>query len=266
MSDPTGDHNALGSSSDLADGGTRSDEASSLRAAEALGEVVGRIAREIGAPLTAIEVAVDRLRRHRNKVESAVGERGEDELRVILEQSHRLAGLARTLLSLARPTEARSRPIQLDELVTHTLSALEPDLRRWGIDVRLHHDVAELTVWGDPHQIREALSALLLNARLALQDWHGEKVIRIQTGRLEDHRAFVRVADTGPGVPTGKEDRIFLPFFSEWGREGIGLARSRIALMAQGGHIVLDGPGLHTGAAFTLILSGRRDRDEEDLG
>jgi signal transduction histidine kinase len=266
MSNPTGNRNTLDSRSDLAGDAARGDEASSLLAAEALGEVVGRIAREIGAPLTAIEVAVDRLRRHRNEVKSAVGERGDEELQVILEQSHRLAGLARTLLSLARPTEARSRLVPLDELVTHTLSALEPDLRRWGIDVRLHHDVPGLTIWGDPHQIREALSALLLNARLALQDWHGERVIRIQTGALEGQRAFVRVADTGPGVPTGKEDRIFLPFFSEWGREGIGLARSRIALMAQGGHIVLDGPGLHTGAAFTLILSGRRDHDEEDLG
>ncbi len=266
MSDPTRDPQALASRSELSDAVARDEETSSLRAAEALGEVVGRIAREIGAPLTAIEVAVDRLRRHRNEVENAEEERGEEELRVILEQSHRLAGLARTLLSLARPTEARSRLVHLDELVTRTLSALEPDLRRWGIDVQLHHDVPELTVWGDPHQIREALSALLLNARLALQDWHGERVIRIRTGRLENHRAFVRVADTGPGVPTGKEDRIFLPFFSEWGREGIGLARSRIALMAQGGHIVLDGPGLHTGAAFTLILSDRQDHDEEDMG
>lgn len=252
------------SSPGLPDAPARDEEASSLRAAEALGEVVGSIAREIGAPLTAIEVAVDRLRRRHHEV--GRGEKGEEELRVILDQSHRLAGLARTLLSLARPGEVRSRLVTLDVLVTRTLSALESDLHRRGIQVRLHHEVPGLTVWGDPHQLREALLALLLNARLALEGWDGERVIRIRTGRLEDHRGFVQVADTGPGVTSGKEDRIFLPFFSEWGREGIGLARSRIALMAQGGHIVLDGPGLHPGAAFTLILSGRRDHDEEDMG
>lgn len=221
---------------------------------EAMGEVVGNIAREIGAPLTAIEVAVDRLRR---RAVSMGGGPEPEELQVILNQSHRLAGLARTLLSLARPLETHPREIRLDHLVDGVAASVAPEMDRAGISLEVDHLSSPLTVLGDPHQIREALTALVANARLALNGWAGDRVIRLTTGLLREERGFVRVEDSGPGVPEDKEERIFLPFFSEWGRAGIGLALSRIALLGQGGEVYLE-PGderPESGAAFILVLS-----------
>lgn len=225
---------------------------------EAVGEVVGSIAREIGAPLTAIEVAVDRLRRR-----AASPNQGSEpvELQVILEQSHRLAGLARTLLSLARPLQTLPREVRLDQLVDGIVASAGPEMHRVGIVLDLVHRDGAVTVLGDPHQIREALTALVSNARLALDGWPGKRAIQLTTGSLEDGRRFVRVQDSGPGVPQDKQERIFLPFFSEWGRDGIGLALSRIALLGQRGEVYLEGEegtggggGSPPGAAFVLVL------------
>lgn len=221
---------------------------------EAMGEVVGRIAREIGTPLTAIEVAVDRLRRRTTSVE---GGPEPAELQVILDQSHRLAGLARTLLSLARPLETDPRPIRLDELVDGVARSVATEIRQAGVSLEVKHLRSPLIIHGDPHQIREALTALVANARLALTGWGGERAIHLTTGMLQEGRAFVRVEDSGPGVPEEQEERIFLPFFSEWGRPGIGLALSRMALLGQGGEVYLEpgGERSSSGAAFVLLLS-----------
>jgi two-component system, NtrC family, sensor histidine kinase HydH len=218
----------------------------------AVGELAGSIAREIGSPLTAIEVAVDRLqRRHTSpsRDEPAV------ELQVILEQSHRLAGLARTLLSLARPVEGRRRPFHLDRVVDDVLNSRRSELDLGGIRLELRHEEPGLEVEADPHQLREALGTLLENARIALGDWDGPRTIHVHTGTLEGERVFVRIQDTGPGVPLGQEEHIFLPFVSGWGREGIGLALCRIALLGQGGEIFLEEQAKEgNGAAFILIL------------
>jgi len=220
--------------------------------------VVGSIAREIGAPLTAIEVAVDRLRRRAASPEEGAEP---EELQVILEQSHRLAGLARTLLSLARPLQTLPRQVRLDHLVDGIAASVGPEMHRMGIALDLDHRDGALTILGDPHQIREALTALMANARLALEGWPGERTIQLTTGALDDGRRFVRVQDSGPGVPRDKQERIFLPFFSEWGREGIGLALSRIALLGQRGEVYLEGEGdrgpeggPEPGATFVLVL------------
>ncbi|TVR66808.1 MAG: hypothetical protein EA422_01250 [Gemmatimonadales bacterium] len=225
---------------------------------EAVGEVVGSIAREIGAPLTAIEVAVDRLRRRAASVD---GGSESEELQVILEQSHRLAGLARTLLSLARPLQTLPREVRLDQLVDGIAASVGPEMHRVGIALDVEHRDGSLTILGDPHQIREALTALIANARLALEGWSGERMIHLTTGALEDGRRFVRVQDSGPGVPLDKQERIFLPFFSDWGREGIGLALSRIAVLGQQGEVYLEGEGCgeegdgrEPGATFILVL------------
>ncbi len=61
------------------------------------------------------------------------------------------------------------------------------------------------------------------------------------------------VQDSGPGVPSGQEERIFLPFVSGWGGEGLGLSRGRAALARQGGDLLLL-PHPRFGSEFVLRL------------
>lgn len=222
----------------------------------AVGEVAGSVAREIGSPLTAIEMAVDRLRR----LHGEDGAEGEAELQAILEQSHRLAALARTLLALARPVRPRTRPIDLAALVREVAAAMEGDLRERGIDLVVEGPEGPLPAVGDPHQLREALLALLTNARMALEGWPKERWVRLRWGRRRNGSPCIQVVDSGPGIPAGEEERIFLPFVSGWGREGIGLALSQLALMEQGGELMVQAGSSESGAAFSLVLCGDTGR------
>ncbi len=232
---------------------------------EAVQEVMGVLAREIGSPLTAIEVAVDRLGRCRpspptaatGDTEATVNNGSEDrnELGLILEQSHRLAGLARTLLAVAHPNTPRQRAVELERLVSGVVETLRPDLERANIELVCPVAGCGLTAWADPHDVRQALLALLGNARLALDNWPGERRIDVTCGDWSDQEVYVRIKDSGPGVPQEREAKIFLPFISGWGREGVGLALTRLSLLQQGGDLLLeDQQEVPGGAIFTMVL------------
>ncbi len=246
---------------------------------EAVQEVMGVLAREIGSPLTAIEVAVDRLRRRQRsptassaggtEAPMANGIGDQDELGLILQQSHRLAGLARTLLAIAHPSTPRQRTLDLERLVSGVVETLRPELEAANIELRCPVAGCGLTAWGDPHEVRQALLALLGNARLALDDWPSERRIDVTCGAWSEEEVYVRIQDSGPGIPREREAKIFLPFISGWGREGVGLALTRLSLLRQGGDLLLeeqqDEP---MGATFTVLLPTdiRSIGDHEESG
>ena len=205
-----------------------------------LGIVAGTAAQEIGSALTAIQVAAERLERS----SIGAGAPGSPELRVIRDQSRRLARLARNLLELARPPESRPVPVDLVREVRRLLSPLERVLTREGVELRTagFAELAETQgpwVQADPARIQEILLALVANARKAVASAPPPRWIRISIHATAEGRAEVRVADSGPGVPKEAEERIFLPFFSGWGGEGMGLSRSRLSLAGQGGGLKL---------------------------
>jgi signal transduction histidine kinase len=229
---------------------------------EAFSEMAGTLAREIAAPLTAIEMAVSRIRR-RDSAGAGGGPEGDDELRVILEQSHRLGCLARTLLQLGRPVEPRMREVELGALVTDFARTLEAHLSVGGITLSTDLPSAPVHVLADPHQLRETLLALITNAQQALEGWEGRREVHLQAGRLADGGAYVRVSDSGPGVAEGEEERVFVPFVSGWGRAGVGLALCRLSLLRQGVELLMDPRRADEGASFTLTFDGSGTHDLE---
>jgi two-component system, LuxR family, sensor kinase FixL len=206
-----------------------------------LGIVAGTAAQEIGSALTAIQVAAERLERS----SIGAGAPGSPELRVIREQSRRLARLARNLLELARPPESHSVPVDLVREVRRLLPPLGRVLAREGVELRVEGLVEGGATPGprvqaDPARIQEILLALVANARKAVASAPAPRWIRVSVHATPDGRAEVRVADSGPGVPKEAEERIFLPFVSGWGGEGMGLSRSRLSLAGQGGGLRLS--------------------------
>jgi two-component system sensor histidine kinase KdpD len=83
--------------------------------------------------------------------------------------------------------------------------------------------------------------------------------IRI-TARRENGGALVEVADDGPGLPPGDEQRIFRKFFRKGGTRGgfgLGLSICRAAIEAHGGSIRAENVPPHgTAFRFTLPTTG----------
>jgi two-component system, LuxR family, sensor kinase FixL len=87
----------------------------------------------------------------------------------------------------------------------------------------------------------------------------GERVIAVRTEASVPGMARVSVADTGPGLDTGREDEVFKPFYSTKPHGmGMGLSIARSILEAHGGVIAAErGRGRGATFTFTLPLVGR---------
>ncbi|MEU1124712.1 ATP-binding protein [Streptomyces sp. NPDC005899] len=120
----------------------------------------------------------------------------------------------------------------------------------------------------DPRGLVTVVGNLVDNA---LDAAAGTVDARIDVGlRAEGRTVVLRVQDSGPGVPAGRRDAIFLEGWSTkelpaHGKRGLGLALVRRLAERQGGGVSVSGaPG--SGAVFTVILPDALDEPAPDGG
>lgn len=223
---------------------TRMVEAEQLAA---VGQLASSVAHEIGAPLTAISVAVEYLLKH----ECGGCSFASRDLEVILGQTRRIATLSKRLVDLARPGEPLFRELSLNAVVAEAYELMQRQLRRVGIEAALSLDVAVGSVRGDRDQIQQVVLNLVLNAQRALESRGTGRVdVRTEQRRRE---AVVVVQDDGPGIAREDVGRIFLPFFSRSGGTGLGLPLARQIVHAHGGTIQVESVA-GRGATFRVHL------------
>ncbi len=100
----------------------------------------------------------------------------------------------------------------------------------------------------DPEMFTLVMLNLMTNAGQAMK---GRGVIEV-TVADETPWIDVRVADTGPGIPTDVQARLFEPFFTTKARgTGLGLATARRIIESHGGTLTLACPG--TGGTVATI-------------
>lgn len=149
-------------------------------------------------------------------------------------------------------------PVPIEPLVSAILKEAHDDLAHHGIRV-------ETVIAPDAQPIGKAihfysiLKNLVLNARDALVEKDGERVLRVVIAE-ENARWVIRVEDTGVGIPEEHQDRIFDPFFStkpETGT-GLGLGVVRKLVSIYGGAIAIaSGAGQGTRIQITLPRRAR---------
>jgi len=113
--------------------------------------------------------------------------------------------------------------LDLNALLEHTLDLVAHQFRQKSIE--LHKDLAGLSnIWADKDQLGQVFLNLIDNAIDAM-DSGSTLTVRTRPLQAEGEGKGVEVdiADTGPGIPEGKIDRIFEPFYTTKGEEGTGL-------------------------------------------
>lgn len=150
--------------------------------------------------------------------------------------------------------EPKCQPVDVARLVDRVAGyfrARVPTLANT-IAIDVTHEGTAPAVSGDPVLLEWAIEVLAKNAVDALAGRGGR--IRFSTAPLSDGGVRIRVADDGPGIPSGLRARVFEPGFSTkqsgWGI-GLSLAR-RIVEENHRGKLVLS-PG-DPGATFDVIL------------
>jgi two-component system NtrC family sensor kinase len=192
---------------------------------------------------------------------------GSEPLRTYLERIRggalRVRGIARKLLDFANPPRGRRAARNLSALVEETVELIRPELESSGIALELKlATIPDTTL--DPGGIGQLVLNLLINARDALLE-RPERRITVETG-ASGRRVWVRVTDTGCGIPPEHIPLIFTPFFSTKGEHargqspqsrvrgtGLGLSVSYTAAKNHGGALIVESEP-ERGSSFTLFL------------
>ncbi|WP_298828731.1 PAS domain-containing sensor histidine kinase [uncultured Piscinibacter sp.] len=228
----------------------------------AMGSLLAGVAHELNNPLA---IVMGRAGLLEEKCEGAPDLQGD--AKRIREAAERCGRIVRTFLNMARQRPTERRNVQLNDLARAAADMLAYTLRSHGIELQLELEPELPEVSADADQIGQVVLNLLVNAQQALvsSPAEGLRRIRLSTGvearrRNREPRVWLRVADTGPGVPPALHERIFEPFFTtkpEGIGTGLGLAVSRSLVREHGGQLGLEISAAGAVFRMSLPISGR---------
>ena len=216
----------------------------------AMGSLLAGVAHELNNPLAIVMGRASLLE------EKTEGTPLHADAARIRDAAERCGRIVRTFLNMARSRPAQHAPVQLNDLARAAADMLGYTLRSHGIEVDLR--LAELPeVQADGDQIGQVVLNLIVNAQQALAQHDGARRIAVHTGQAGDGSVWLRVADTGSGVPADVRGKIFDPFFTtkaEGIGTGLGLSVSRSIAREHGGDLLLEDSPPGQGARFCLCL------------
>jgi len=212
----------------------------------ALGKLAAGVAHEVNNPLTGILAYA----------EDIMGELADDDphrgdMQVIIRETLRCRDIVRNLLDFARQEVPNLEDIDPNQIVDQSLLLVVKLAQFRNITIQKQTTDNLPAIRGDVHQLQQVVLNFMLNAAEAI-DGKGTVVITTEYNRRQG-RCVIEVKDDGPGIPENLIDKIFEPFFSTKGTNGLGLAVSWGIVERHGGTIEVDMPE-GGGAAFRIVL------------
>ncbi len=197
-----------------------------------LGTLAAGIAHEVRNPLEAIKGAAQVIEK------SGTDPTVQKFTRIIKDEVTELDGFLEGFLRFARPAPLALESLDVGELAGETLVLLEPLCGDHGITLMRELADPLPTVTADPHQLKQVLMNLCLNAIQAMPG--GGTLTVTARAAVQDGRNGVelQVRDTGTGMTESIRREVFEPFFTtKAGGSGLGLAVSRSIVERHGGRI-----------------------------
>ena len=229
------------------------------RSFEAQRRFVADASHELRTPLSVIQASLDVVEKEETGRMSLLSQQIISDLKLEVRRMGRLTG---DLLTLARTDaegmELRRDTIDLQELLRRAKRTLQAQADSQQVAIELA-SVDSLPVRVDPDRIFQLILLLLDNA-VKYTPPGGTVYLAAARPTGEKSKVLMTVADSGPGVPAGEQEKIFERFYRldsarsrEAGGAGLGLAIAREIVQAHGGTIeVLDAPT--GGSVFRVVL------------
>jgi signal transduction histidine kinase len=207
----------------------------------ALGEMAAAIAHEVKNPLAGIEVMAGILKRQLTESQDA-----QTILADIIKEAKMANAIVVDVLDFVRPIRLQVEQIALADVVHDAISMAESHAARGAVhvDLTMPGDLPKLQ--GDPHQLRQLFTNLLVNAFEALGGAGGVHIVAAGVAAevagpgvdTSGPMVVLTVGDNGPGIPVEVVDKIFSPFFTTKPQgSGLGLAIVRKIVDAHDGRI-----------------------------
>jgi signal transduction histidine kinase len=224
----------------------------------ALGEMAAAIAHEVKNPLAGIEVMAGILKRQLPESQDAQTILGD-----IIKEAKMANAIVLEVLEFVRPIRLQVEHMSLVDVIKDATALADTHAPRGKVDVMVAIPDDLARIQGDPHQLRQLFTNLLINAFEAMS---GRGSVRIEATELPEEEGTaggeahvgamvqVDVTDDGPGVPPDVMDRIFSPFFTTKPQgTGLGLAIVRKIVNAHDGRIDVQVPSAG-GTQFRVTL------------
>ncbi|HLH17462.1 MAG TPA: ATP-binding protein [Bryobacteraceae bacterium] len=212
-----------------------------------IGLLAAGVAHEVNTPLAVISTYAQMLAK-----QVAEDSQKSQILEKIAKQTFRASEIVNSLLNFSRTSTTSFGPVNLNRVIQETLSLLDHQLQKAGVQIHSDLPPGLPTVEGNAGKLQQVFLNLFLNARDAMA---GGGTLEVRTWQ-EGARVRVEVADTGHGISPEHIHRIYDPFFTtKAARKGTGLGLSVTygIIQEHGGSIEVFNRR-EGGAAFRLEL------------
>jgi two-component system nitrogen regulation sensor histidine kinase NtrY len=219
-------------------------------------EMARQIAHEVKNPLTPIRLSAQLMKRARESGREDFDEIFSSSVETVIQQTEILRKIASEFSSFGKASNLSLEEIRIDEFLEEFVSAY-----RGAEKVTIDLDVTgPVSCSVDREALRKILVNLLENALEAMQH-EGRILLRTESrgGML-----YISVIDSGSGIPSEIEERLFEPYFStKTNGTGLGLAISQNLAREMDGEIRIRNRGGANGVEATLRLPLSRGDEHE---
>ncbi|HEY1340357.1 MAG TPA: ATP-binding protein, partial [Bryobacteraceae bacterium] len=183
-----------------------------------IGLLAAGVAHEVNTPLAVISTYAQMLAKQ-------VAEDSQKSLILdkIAKQTFRASEIVNSLLNFSRTSTTSFADVNLNRVIQETLSLLEHQLQKSGIQLKTEFESDLPVVHGNAGKLQQVFLNLFLNARDAMT---AGGALEVRTWS-EGSGVKIEVADTGSGIAPEHLHRIYDPFFTtKAARKGTGLGLS----------------------------------------
>ncbi|MGB9661841.1 MAG: ATP-binding protein [Moorellaceae bacterium] len=205
------------------------------------------LAHEFRNPLTVLRGAV-----------KIIPERLHDEeylkkfVEVALSEIDRMDRIARSLLELTRYAKPEFMAINIHEVLNRAVELVRTMARDQKVTIVEVYQAPSPFIYGDPEHLQQAFLNLFLNALQAMPE--GGCLTIKTSGERHGKVIYIKISDTGPGIPKELQDKVFNLFFTTKRQgTGLGLPLTQSIIYRHQGLMLLESePG--SGTTFTIVL------------
>lgn len=223
----------------------------------ALGQMASGIAHEINNPLATIAACAEGLL-NRIKKGQFGPELFENYLNIIDEEVLRCKGITTSMLSFVRKTAYEKKDVDINHMLDKALELIGFQGRLREVEVAKQYS-DKLIAMGSEGELKQVFLSIISNALDAMED---RGVLRLITGAIHAGAAedgtsvYIKISDTGPGIPPELTAKIFDPFFTTKGARGgtgLGLSIAHKIIKDHKGSITVTSES-GKGATFMITL------------
>ncbi|MEP6663431.1 MAG: ATP-binding protein, partial [Verrucomicrobiota bacterium] len=171
------------------------------------GRIAAVVAHRIKTPLSIINNAVFSLERAARAGKNF----GEEHLQIIREEVNRADRIVTELVGYAQLAEGAVEKLSVTEELERAITLVFPPAAKYEVEIQRDYTSALPPLMMQRAHLSEIFINLLQNAREAMNN-QGKIEVRAEHG--ENFSVVITIADTGPGIPRDKVEKIFDPYFS----------------------------------------------------